>query len=37
MTNDQPNLYYMHFFANALAADLARGLRAALDRTNSAK
>jgi hypothetical protein len=37
MTNDQPNLYYLHFFANALAADLARGLRAALDRTNSVK
>jgi hypothetical protein len=37
MTNDQPNLYYMHFFANAPAPDLARGLRAALDLTNSAK
>jgi hypothetical protein len=37
MTNDQPNLYYMHFFATAPAADLAQGLRLALDRTNSAK
>jgi hypothetical protein len=36
MTDDQPHLYYVHFFAVAPAADLARGVRAALDVTNSA-
>jgi hypothetical protein len=36
MTDDQPHLYYLHFFAVAPAADLARGVRAALDVTNSA-
>jgi hypothetical protein len=36
MTDDDPHLYYMHFFASGLASDLARGLRAALDITNSA-
>ena len=34
---DEPRLFFMHFWANADAATLARGLRAALDRTNSAK
>lgn len=37
MTDDNPHLYYMHFFAAAPAIDLARALRAALDQTNSAK
>ena len=32
---DEPRLFFMHFWANADAATLARGLRAALDRTNS--
>lgn len=34
---DTPRLIYMHFWANADAVRLARGLRAALDLTNSAK
>ena len=33
---EQPKVYYMHFWANADPAALATGLRAALDRTNSA-
>jgi len=33
----QPRLFFMHFWANDDAAKLARGLRAALDQTNSAK
>ncbi|MEW6472812.1 MAG: DUF1259 domain-containing protein [Actinomycetota bacterium] len=37
MTDDNPHLYYMHFFAAAPATELARALRAALDQTNSAK
>jgi biotin operon repressor len=37
MTDDDPHLYYMHFFASGAATDLAQGLRAALDLTNSAK
>lgn len=37
MTDDEPHLYYVHFFATGPAADLATGLRAALDKTNSAK
>jgi uncharacterized protein DUF1259 len=37
MTDDTPHLYYMHFFASGAATDLGRGLRAALDVTNSAK
>ncbi len=37
MTDDNPHLYYMHFFAAAPATDLARALHAALDQTNSAK
>ena len=32
---DEPRLFFMHFWANDDAAKLARGLRAALDRTNS--
>jgi hypothetical protein len=37
MTDDDPHLYYLHFFASGPAPDLAQGLRAALDQTNSAK
>ena len=37
MTDDNPHLFYMHFFATGAATDLAQGLRAALDLTNSAK
>ena len=33
---EQPKAYYMHFWANADPANLAQGLRAALDQTNSA-
>ena len=32
---DEPRLFFMHFWANDDATKLARGLRAALDRTNS--
>jgi hypothetical protein len=34
---DTPRLFYMHFWAHDDAVNLARGLRAALDRTHSAK
>ena len=34
---DEPRLFYMHFWAHDDAVALARGLRAALDLTNSAK
>jgi hypothetical protein len=34
---DTPRLFYMHFWANDDAAKLARGLKAALDLTNSNK
>lgn len=37
MLNDEPRLFFMHFWANDDAAKLARGLKAALDKTNSAK
>jgi len=37
MLNDQPHLYFMHFWANDDATKLAQGLRAALDETNSQK
>jgi hypothetical protein len=37
MTDDNPDLYYTHFFAAGPAIDLARALRVALDQTNSAK
>jgi hypothetical protein len=33
---EDPRLFYMHFFATGDPADLARGLRAALDLTKSA-
>lgn len=34
MLDDQPRLFFMHFWANDDAAKLARGLKAALDKTN---
>ena len=34
---DMPRLFYMHFWANDDAVKLARGLKAALDLTNSKK
>jgi hypothetical protein len=37
MINEQPRLFFMHFWANDDAVKLARVLRAALDQTNSAK
>lgn len=37
MLTEQPRLFFMHFWANDDAAKLAKGLRAALDQTNSAK
>jgi hypothetical protein len=37
MLMEQPRLFFMHFWANGDAVKLARGLRAALDHTNSAK
>jgi hypothetical protein len=37
MLTEQPRLFFMHFWANDDAVKLARGLRAALDKTNSAK
>ena len=37
MLEDSPHLFFMHFWANDDAKKLARGLRAAIDRTNSAK
>lgn len=37
MLSDAPHLFFMHFWANAAATTLARGLRAALDQTNSSK
>ncbi len=35
LLNDEPRLFFMHFWANDDAVSLARGLRAALDATNS--
>ena len=37
MLTEEPRLFFMHFWANDDAVKLARGLRAALDKTNSAK
>jgi hypothetical protein len=37
MLNDQPHLYFMHFWANDNAIKLAQGLHAALAETNSKK
>ena len=36
MLNDEPRLFFMHFWANDDAVKLARGLKAALNKTNSA-
>jgi uncharacterized protein DUF1259 len=37
MLQEQPRLFFMHFWANDNAVKLAKGLRAALDQTNSKK
>ena len=37
MLKEQPRLFFMHFWANDDALKLARGLRAALDKTARAK
>ena len=37
MLDEQPRLFFMHFWANDNAVKLAKGLRAALDKTNSQK
>ena len=37
MLDDQPRLFFMHFWANDDALKLAKGLRAALDKVNHAK
>jgi hypothetical protein len=37
MLEEQPRLFFMHFWANDDALKLAKGLRSALDQTNSAK
>jgi hypothetical protein len=37
MLTESPRLFFMHFWANDDAVKLARGLRAALDKTNSQK
>jgi hypothetical protein len=37
MLDDEPRLFFMHFWANDDAVKLARGLRVALDRTNVKK
>jgi hypothetical protein len=37
MLTEQPRLFFMHFWANDDAAKLAKGIRAAIDQTNSAK
>jgi biotin operon repressor len=37
MLDDEPRLFFMHFWANDDAQKLARGLRAALDRVDTAK
>jgi hypothetical protein len=37
MLDEQPRLFFMHFWANDDAMKLAKGLRAAIDQTNSEK
>jgi hypothetical protein len=37
MLNEQPRLFFMHFWANDDAVKLAKGLRAAIDKTASTK
>jgi hypothetical protein len=34
MIDEEPRLYFMHFWANDDAVTLAKGLRAALDKTH---
>ena len=36
MLDENPRLFFMHFWANDDAVKVARGLRAALEKTNSA-
>ena len=37
MLDDQPRLFFMHFWANDDAAKLSRGLRTALDKVHLAR
>jgi hypothetical protein len=37
LLDEEPRLFFLHFWANADAVTLARGLRAALDKTNSVR
>lgn len=37
MLDDQPRLFFMHFWGQGEAQRLARGLRSALDQASSAK
>ena len=37
MLDDEPRLFFMHFWANDDAQKLAKGLRAALDKVNVAR
>jgi hypothetical protein len=37
MLDEQPRLFFMHFWANDDALKLAKTLRSALDQTNAAK
>jgi hypothetical protein len=37
MLDEQPRLFFMHFWANDDAAKLAKGLRSALDKINVAR
>jgi hypothetical protein len=37
MLNDEPRLFFMHFWANDDTAKVAKGLRAALDQVKTAK
>ena len=37
MLNEQPRLFFMHFWANDDAIKLAKGLRAAIDKTVGSK
>lgn len=37
MLTEEPRLFFMHFWANDDAVKIAKGLRAALDQTNSVK
>ena len=37
MLQEEPRLFFVHLWANDDAVKLAKGLRAALDKTNSAK